>query len=141
MAPAIRNDTAVLGQGVSVRVRVRVRVRVGISGEITAEALFALNQQRPLLSVEKRQPRDHLWRDRSRRWAGGRVGWRCAVAGAAHQVALLQRAQHWSIELPGAEPRPGVCGLMSMPESGAPQVGPPLGPLKPSTATAMYPHI
>ena len=57
--------------GVGVRVRVRVRARVGISGEITAEALFALNQQRPLLSVEKRQPRDHLWRDRSRRWAGG----------------------------------------------------------------------
>ena len=29
-------------------------------GEATVKALFALNQQRPLLSVEKRQPRDHL---------------------------------------------------------------------------------
>ena len=82
--------------GVGVRVRVRVRARVGISGEITAEALFALNQQRPLLSVEKRQPRDHLWRDRSRRWAGWAsrmavCGRRCSSPGcaAAEGAALV----------------------------------------------------
>ena len=66
-----------------------------LPGEATTLWLLALNQQRPLLSVEKRQPR-------------------------AHHVLLLQRAQQRSMELPGAEPSPGVCGLMSTSLSGGP---------------------
>ena len=87
-----------------------------LPGEATTEELLALNQQRPLLSVEKRQPADH-------------------------HLLLLQRAQHSSILLPGAEPRPGVCGLMSVSLSGARHrslgdSGTPLGPLNPDDAVS-----
>ena len=52
---------------------------------MTVEALFALNQQRPLLSVEKRQPRDHLQAVRVLEAAsGGRGGGRLAVGGWQH---------------------------------------------------------
>ena len=68
-------------------------------GEATVEALFALNQQRPLLSVEKRQPRDHLrtaWVLGAAGCGRGRAfGWLCCgapVCAAAEGAALVDGA-------------------------------------------------
>ena len=63
-----------------------------LPGEAMAVALLALNQHMPLLSVANRQP-------------------------ALNQAGELQSEQHWSIELPAAEPSPGVCQARSDPHT------------------------